>query len=259
MSDPFGPLEGRATSADAGVGWVEDPWDVVEAVLHDDLVSVGTDKPRRSRRVRLAVSVAIAVMVSAIVVVGGVGWWYLRQVNPPGEAMAAVNFTVVEGDDLAAVSRRLEEANFITSARVFRWYVERKGGIDFVPGYYQIKPRDHMGNIMGSLNTPPAQTFENVTFPEGFTLAQIATRLAEKVPRLDAATLLDRAASGEIVSSYAPTGTTSLEGLLFPDTYQVSGDDSATRVLQRMASLMERVGRQEGLDRAQDTVGDSPY
>ena len=259
MSDPFGPLEGRATSADAGVGWVEDPWDVVEAVLHDDLVSVGTDKPRRSRRVRLAVSVAIAVMVSAIVVVGGVGWWYLRQVNPPGEAMAAVNFTVVEGDDLAAVSRRLEEANFITSARVFRWYVERKGGIDFVPGYYQIKPRDHMGNIMGSLNTPPAQTFENVTFPEGFTLGQIATRLEEKVPRLDAATLLERAASGEVVSSYAPTGTTSLEGLLFPDTYQVSGDDSATRVLQRMASLMERVGRQEGLDRAQDTVGYSPY
>ena len=259
MSDPFGPLEGRATSADAGVGWVEDPWDVVEVVPQDDLVTIGAEKPRRSRRVRLAVSVAIAVMVSAIVVVGGVGWWYLRQVNPPGEAMAAVNFTVVEGDDLTAVSRRLEEANFITSARVFRWYVERKGGIDFVPGYYLIKPRDHMGNIMGSLNTPPAQTFENVTFPEGFTLAQIATRLAEKVPRLDAATLLERAASGEVVSSYAPTGTTSLEGLLFPDTYQVSGDDSATRVLQRMASLMERVGRQEGLDRAQDTVGYSPY
>lgn len=263
MSDPFGPLRGigdegsrRAEETD---GWVDDPWDHVEAAVDDDLVL-----QRRFPRPNKWVVRGVLVTVFAIVVAASsVGWWYLRQVNPPGEATAAMTFTVVEGDTLDAVSQRLETEGVITSARVFRWYVGRNGGIDFVPGYYQVMPRDHMGDIMGVLNTPPAQTFVNVTFPEGYTITQIASRLAEKVPRLDAATFVQQAAAGVVVSDFGPdsppTGPTALEGLLFPDTYQISGDDSATRVIDRMASLMERVGRQEGLDKSEEKVGYSPY
>lgn len=239
--------------------WVDDPWDVVEAGADNDLVEYR--RPWRPRR--RIVAIVVSALLVLVVAGGGTGWWYLRQLNPPGVASAPVNFTVVEGDSLATVSKRLEDGKFITSARVFRWYVGRKGGVTLVPGYYQLKPRDHMGNIMGALNTPPAQTFVNVTFPEGYTLVQIADRLAAKVPRLDAQTFLQQAASGVVTSAFGPTspvsGNTALEGLLFPDTYQISGDDSATRVLQRMAALMERVGRQEGLDKAQEKVGRSPY
>ena len=247
MSDPLLP------------DWSDDPWDVVEAEDADKLIP-----QRLSRRPRRGLVVAVlAVVLSTVVAGGGVGWWYLRQGNPPGDAATAVNFTVVEGDTLSAVAGRLEAGGFITSARVFRWYVGRKGGITFVPGYYQLHPRDHMGNIMGELNTPPAQTFVNVTFPEGYTVSQIAERLALKVPRLDAANFLEQAGLGTVSSTFGPatplTGPTALEGLLFPDTYQISGDDSATRVLQRMVSLMDRVGRQEGLDKSKDKVGRSPY
>lgn len=259
MTDPFGPLQGRSEPSAEPADWVDDPWDHVEATSDTDLV--GYRRPWRPNAwlVRGVLGVVLALIVAG----GTVGWWYLRQVNPPGEARAAVNFTVVEGDTLDLVSRRLEADGFITSARVFRWYVDRKGGIEFVPGYYQLKPRDHMGNIMGSLNTPPAQTFVNVTFPEGYTVEQIAARLAEKVPRIDAAGFAQQATSGAVVSDFGPqvagTGPSALEGLLFPDTYQISGDDSATRVIQRMVDLMERVGRQEGLDKAQEKVGLSPY
>ena len=259
MSDPFGPLQGRQDSSAEPSDWVADPWDHVEAAPDAELVGYRRPWRPNSWLVRGLLGALLALTIAG----GGVGWWYLRQVNPPGEASAAVNFTVIEGDNLDAVSRRLEADGFITSARVFRWYVDRKGGIDFVPGYYQIKPRDHMGNIMGSLNTPPAQTFVNVTFPEGYTVEQIAARLAEKVPRLDEAGFLQQATSGIVVSDFGPqpavTGPAALEGLLFPDTYQISGDDSSTRVVQRMADLMERVGRQEGLDKSQEKVGLSPY
>lgn len=239
--------------------WADDPWDVVDAEQSDKLTI-----QRSRRRPRRSVIISILAVVFALVIItGAAGWWYLRQVNPPGAAATAVNFTVVEGDTLSSVSGRLEDGGFITSAKVFRWYVGRKGGITFVPGYYQLHPRDHMGNIMGELNTPPAQTFLNVTFPEGYTVSQIAERLALKVPRLDAANFIQQASSGATTSNFGPTtprtGLSALEGLLFPDTYQISGDDSATRVLQRMVALMERVGRQEGLDKSQDKVGRTPY
>ncbi|NBP53024.1 MAG: hypothetical protein EBU67_01780, partial [Actinobacteria bacterium] len=243
MSDPFGPLQGRRQPVEDAGEWVPDPWDHVEAATDDELV-----EQRRFRRPnKWIVRVALGVVVALVVATGSVGWWYLRQVNPPGEASTAVNFTVLEGDTLDSVSQRLEAEGFITSAGVFRWYVDRKGGIDFVPGYYQLKLRDHMGNLMGALNTPPAQTFVNVTFPEGYTLEQVANRLAEKVPRLDVSTFLQQASAGVVVSDFGPqpgvSGPTALEGLLFPDTYQISGDDSSTRVIERMVGLMERVGR----------------
>ena len=34
-----------------------------------------------------------------------------------------------------------------------------------------------MGNVLGRLRTPPEQTYTKVTFPEGFTVAQMADRL----------------------------------------------------------------------------------
>ena len=40
---------------------------------------------------------------------------------------------------------------------------------------------------------------------------------------------------------------TSLEGLLFPDTYQVSNGESEAQVVERMVGLMERVGDQEDI------------
>jgi UPF0755 protein len=47
--------------------------------------------------------------------------------------------------------------------------------------------------------------------------------------------------------------------LLFPDTYQVSGEETESQVIARMVSLMERVGRQEGLDQSAEAVGMSAY
>ena len=69
-----------------------------------------------------------------------------------------------------------------------------------------------------------------------------------------------------LTSEYLPKNMTPLdlapyrfEGLLFPDTYQVSGNESVASVLDRMLRLMERVGKQEGIADSQAKVGKSPY
>lgn len=254
------PLLGKTTSVgtDTERPWSEDKWDDVSALgslSEDDFES---EPPSVRQFSKIAVA-AIAVVTVLLLAMGAVGLWYLHQVNPSGGGGVAITFTVNEGDTVASVSERLLTEDLITNAPVFRWYVARKGGIELVPGYYQIIPHDHFGNIRKRLATPPSETFTKVTFPEGFTLRQIADRLAANAPQISVDRFDEVAALGELRSRFQPDGQNSLEGLLFPDTYQISGNDTEETVLQRMIALMERVGRQENLAESNQVVGVSPY
>ena len=208
--------------------------------------------------------VVVSVLAIVSVIYGGYQFWYLRQVNPPGDPGAAEIFTVTESDDLIAISKRLEQEGFIVNDSVFRSYVSSKGGLDVSAGFFTLKPRDHVGNILRVLRTPPNETLTKVTFPEGFTLEQIAERLGEEIKSVTESDFLTKTGGtateiSAVRSLYQPESVTTLEGLLFPDTYLVSGDETATQVAQQMLKLMERVGRQEGLDDSLISVGLTPY
>jgi len=202
---------------------------------------------------------AVLIVAAVSLLFGAIGLWYLYEVNPSGGSGIEATFTVNEGDSIASISGRLRDEGFISNASVFRWYVARKGGVDLVPGYYQITPKSHIGDIMARLKIPPSATFTKVTFPEGFVITQMAERLADKTKRLSVEQFIASANDPSIVSQYRPPAVSTLEGLLFPDTYQVSGDENEAQVVQRMVALLERVARQVGLDDSQKLVGVSPY
>jgi len=235
--------------------WQQDGWDEIDAAD----AGVVEHAPRNHRVLKWIVFAVASIAIIGVLTAGAVGWWYIRQVNPSGEKSTIVNFTVNEKDDLQSVSVRLQDQGIITNARVFRYYVESKGGITFTPGYYELTPRDHMGNIMRVLNTPPAATYKRVTFPEGFTLAQMGRRVERDLPPMTAAGFDAALQSADLHSTLRPAGTTSFEGLLFPDTYQVAGNESETQVIQRMINLMERVGRQEDMEDKSAELGITPY
>ncbi len=235
--------------------WRHDPWDTPE-----ELYAFEGERYRRPRRWTRALAFsALGLLLVMILVAGAAGWWVMRQLNPPGSPGKPVNFTVNAGDTLETLSDRLERQGFITNAAVFRWYAEHQGKFVIHAGYYQLKPKDSMGNIIGVLKTPPAQTFTKITFPEGFTLAQVAERLQRTIPRLSAAKFLKLATGGRLRSQFEPDGTTTLEGLLFPDTYQVAGNEDETSVACRMVQLFDRQALKAGLDQAPQRVGYSPY
>ena len=239
--------------------WSEDPWDDPRRLNEAGGVSTDIAEPISLERYRDVLRLAAVVVVALTLLFGVVGWWYLRQVNPSGEATATATFTINQGDSLSEVSKRLEDQGFISSAGVFRWYVARNGGIELEPGFYSLRAKAHMGDIMAILNTPPSITYSKVTFPEGFTIAQIARRLEDKTIRITEADVLAAVSDPAIVANFKPDGVDSLEGLLFPDTYLVSGDETPTQVIQRMVTLMEDVAREEGLADSQSKVGFSPY
>jgi UPF0755 protein len=219
--------------------WTPDEWDEVGAVPAVEPMR------RQNRIVKWAVWFTLVLVTGLVIVAGYVGWWYLDRVRPDGELTEPIAFTVEETDTLDSLSARLEEDGFVDDASVFEWYVDRKGGLEITPGFYQLRKGDHMGNVLARLRTPPDQTYQRVTFPEGFTIEQMADRLAEEMPRLDRDAFVEAATNGTIKSRFSPEDEPSLEGLLFPDTYQISNADNEAQVVERMSALMERVANDQ--------------
>ncbi len=256
MIDPL--LRRKKEVPELADSWRDDPWDEPSALVSRTDLETDDVKPE-FRQFAEPLRLAVFVLVAVSLLFGLIGMWYLHEVNPSGGSGIEATFTVNEGDSVSSISGRLRDEGFISNASVFRWYISRKGGIELVPGYYQITPQSHMGDIMARLKVPPSATFTKVTFPEGFVITQMAERLADKTKRLSAEQFIASANDPSIISQYRPAGVSTLEGLLFPDTYQISGDESEAQVVQRMVALLERVARQVGLEDSQKLVGVSPY
>ena len=251
--DPLLPEAEVDPDSRPAIDWETDPWDNADRT--------GTVE-RLRRQTRIAKWGVYTVMVLTIVMVmiaGAVGWWYVQKLNPEGEPGPVQSFTVAEDETLETLADRLEDEGLISDANVFEQYVDRNGGLEITPGYYEIRPNDHMGNVLGRLRTPPGQTYSQVTFPEGFTLAQMGQRLDTEIDRMSADDFLAAAQDPSITSVFKPQGVTSLEGLLFPDTYQVSNAESEGQVIDRMIGLMERVGNQEDIVTKSAALGRTPY
>jgi len=233
--------------------WVPDEWDEVGEVPAVEPLR------QQTRIVKWVVWAAFLLAVVMIVIAGYVGWWYLGQTRPDTEPGDPVAFTVLETDTLGSLTSRLAAQGFIADESVFEWYVERKGGLELTPGFYQLPTGAHMGDVLARLRTPPGQTYFRVTFPEGFTIEQMSDRLDESSERLDGDAFLAAARSPLVPARFRGPGEASLEGLLFPDTYQVSNADNEAQVVERMISIMERVADQEDLEEKAAVLGRTPY
>jgi UPF0755 protein len=233
--------------------WADDPWDLVTEVPAADPL------PGKGPRLRRFVWLLFVIAITAVLWAGWVGWDYLGKINPGITSEVPIRFTVAEDDTIETVTQRLLEEGVIVDADVFQWYLSRKDPLELTPGFFLLLPGDHMGNILSRLRTPPERTFTRVTFPEGFTLRQMSVRLGSVVDRMTSTGFLDAAENGEIRPKFLPEGQTSLEGLLFPDTYQVSNSESEAQVIERMVAMMERVARQEDLEDRADQLGLTPY
>jgi UPF0755 protein len=197
--DPLLPEAQVDPDTRPAVDWSTDPWDAT-----DQTGSV--ERLRGERRIaKWIVWSSMVVAVIVILIAGFVGWWYLGKINPPGAPGDVQSFTVNEEDDLETIALRLADDGLISDPEIFEWYVERRGGLELTPGYYEIRPNDHMGNVLGRLRTPPGQTYTKVTFPEGFTLARMANRLDTSVDRLVADKFLTAATDGSIRATWQPS------------------------------------------------------
>ena len=209
---------------------------------------------------RKLVLAALLLFLLGVVVVGAVGVWASRHVDPPGEPGAEVTVTIPRGSSTAAIADILHGEGVITNTTVFRYYVRFKDAGGFLAGDFVFRRRQSMGDVVAVLEDGPLRPPSvNVTIPEGLTLGQVAARIESKLEGRSAERFLDVARSGGVRSKFQPPEVASLEGLLLPETYSVEEREDEEALLRRMVADLDAVATELGYDDAPSRVGLTPY
>lgn len=174
--------------------------------------------------------------------------WNKLEPTKPG---AAVEVTVTKGMSANNVAKLLEEKGIIKDSFIFGYYlVAKKEGSKFQAGDYQLSPGMDKAEVIAKLNSGDVIAKETFTFtiPEGFTVEQIADKLAsEGIVNKDVfMTLTNENRSWPAVEStlFIPEDHSQminrLEGYLFPDTYELANGSTEEEIIIRLLKELDR-------------------
>ena len=154
------------------------------------------------------------------------------------DAPRTIEVTVPAGTTFDSVLDTLVTRGVVVAKRRFRLYARVTGADRRIrAGSYALKPGAPWGEILDELTSGRVMTF-GMTIPEGFTIADMAPRIAETVERpADSvrAWLSDP-------DAHLPWGVPGpgLEGYLFPDTYRFARGVALDVVIEAMVRRYQR-------------------
>ncbi|CAN5628718.1 endolytic transglycosylase MltG [soil metagenome] len=206
------------------------------------------DMPReRAGLPKLAVVLGLILVLFGGLVVGGRSWWQ-RQVDPPGPPGEQVSIVVPSGARLTDLGSLLGDADVVANATLFRFWIRDKD-IDLKAGTYVFRRSSSFEEVEEVLRgNPLVVATTDLAIPEGFTLDQIIARYPEAVPRFTPDEVLAAIADPANRSRFLPPDQPSLEGMMFPSTYEVGPNDTASTMVRRMVDEMDRQAVAAGID-----------
>lgn len=174
----------------------------------------------------------------------------LQQARDPAGEM--VQFVVEPGTAAQAIAQQLQQAGLVEDALLFEAYVRVNGLAQRLEaGTFQLSPAMTPVEIADALQNALAPGV-NVSVREGWRLEETADYLS-RGGRLDGESYRSLATTGELANlgidlrgysflQFHPAGA-SLEGYLFPDTYQLSAEDptAADLVVRQLDEFEARV------------------
>ena len=173
--------------------------------------------------------------------------WFLLSLFQPfaGGGSGRVIVNIPKGSSSSRIGSILAHDGVVSSGFFFelRAFVEGKRG-DLHPGVFRLKRNMSYAAAIDALSKPPpAAIMVTVVIPEGYTRAQIA-RLAPEDNLTGSYLAASRRSSLLNPVHYgAPSGTPSLEGFLFPATYELNAGTAVGRlVAEQLLAFRQRFG-----------------
>ena len=155
------------------------------------------------------------------------------------EAGTEVTVTVPDGSGAGAVADLLYDNGLIADKSAFLAEVRRTESESLIKsGSYRIVAGTDDTDIITLLTTGPNASTATLTVPEGYTVSQVAQTVQDSLG-IPADDFIAQAKASSYVGDYAflaPAANDSLEGFLFPKTYDFSGekDVDADTVIRAM-------------------------
>ncbi|WP_019639888.1 endolytic transglycosylase MltG [Paenibacillus fonticola] len=174
---------------------------------------------------------------------GALAAYGYMEMQPVKPSQQAVQVTIQPGTGTTAIAEILENQGLIKNSFLFKSYLKWKAeGSKFQAGIYEMQPGITYDEIISKLNSGDVVKAEMIRFtiPEGYTVKQMADKLAES-GFADKETFLglakEAAGIDEALLAFlpAPSGLTyRLEGYLFPETYELEKGSTEADIISRM-------------------------
>ncbi len=200
--------------------------------------------------------ILIGMLIILILVAGAAAgtYYYYNLLLEPVAPEATGDYTRVnipQGANTGIIAAILYDADLIQNELAFRAYVYQHDlGQGFIAGQYELSPSMDVEQIIEKIQAGDVYT-ETLwfTIPEGYTINQIAARLAE-MGLVDEEQFLNIAADppAEMKEEFPfleeiddPEVDYVLEGYLFPDTYEIFSDAGTYDIVKIMLRRMDQV------------------
>jgi UPF0755 protein len=200
------------------------------------------DAPRRHRRRESGSSlIAMTLVVVLFGALGVGGWWAYN--NVVKEFFLAEDFEgtgngtevtvqIQEGWFLADIANHLHEKGVVASAKAFTNASEDDGdsGLNIQPGTYVMQEEMSAAAALAFLTDPANRMLNAVTIPEGYRSMEVYAKLSEHtgVP------VEEFEAAAQDPEGFGDRQIKSVEGFLFPATYEFDEEMTAEQMLSAM-------------------------
>jgi UPF0755 protein len=201
-----------------------------------------------SRRQRTWIVLFGLVVVPLVTLTIAVGW-FAWQLNPPGGSGSAVEVQIARGCGIPCIGDELSHRGVIGPSWVFNVYSRLHGDSNFKAGTYELKKNMGVSSAVKTLKAGPHIAYIQLTIPPGFWLKQISARVG-KLPGLNVDSFTEATQNNAVRSAFEPPNLNNLEGLLWPDTYNISAEEDEILVLSTLVQQFDKRAVQLGLANA---------
>jgi len=203
--------------------------------------------------------------VVVIVIIGGVvyagGNWLKDRLEGPadyaGPGTGHVAFTIAKGDTIGDMGRALDKLDVVESSSAFVDAASKDPQATGIqPGTYALKKRMRADDVVKILVDPKNMVQDTVTIPEGVRASQVVDLVASH-------TEFSKAAVEKVFAHPAGLGLPSyargsVEGYLFPATYDVQPGDTPRSLVKQMVTKWNQEADSIHLDSAARAVNLDP-
>jgi uncharacterized YceG family protein len=208
----------------------------------------GATRPRKAKNKRksgirrAAPWIALTVLVAALAVVGGVGFYvyrtYFHPANYSGPGTGSVTVHITSGESATQVGQQLLQLGVVASVRAFSNAAKASGHGDALePGYYRLHKHMNATLAFALLLKPSSRIQLTILVPGGLRLYETIGLLGKDTGNLHGYEQAIKDTSALGLPSYAKGNP---EGYLYPDTYTALPGTSPAGVLRQMTQAFDR-------------------